>query len=106
MANYNNWSKTTSSTIRLSKQNPSQGQLHAKAEKLSLKYYGIKDLKALQPYQLDKVITWVTGRNPDAGKNQQRKAQKALHKGKWYKNSTAKTQEVLENKNRHLKNST
>jgi|DEB0MinimDraft_6_1074348.scaffolds.fasta_scaffold00234_24 hypothetical protein len=106
MANYNDWSKTISSTIRLSKKNPSQGQLHAKAKRLSLKYYGTEDLKALQPYQLDKVITWVTGRNPDAGKNRQRKAQKALHKGKWYKNSNEKRQAILENKNRHLKNST
>ena len=103
---YNNWTTTIKSTIALSKKNPAQGQLHSKAKSLALKYYGTEDLKALKLYQLDKIITWVTGRNPDEGKNRQRKAQKALYKGKWYKNSNDKRQAVSENKNRHLKNST
>jgi hypothetical protein len=77
-----------------------------RARQLALKYYKTEDLTQLSTYQLDKLTTWVTGHNPDAGKNRQRKAQKALHKGKWYKNSNEKRQAVLENKNRHLKNST
>lgn len=44
------------------------------AKQLAKKYYGTDDLSMLAPYQLDKVITWVTKRNPDAGKNKDRKA--------------------------------
>jgi hypothetical protein len=49
-------------------------KLHNKAKQLALKYYGTADLKALSTYQLDKVISWTTGKNPDAGRNRDRKA--------------------------------
>ena len=32
--------------------------------KLAFKYYG-KSIEQLSPYQLDKVISWVTSTNPD-----------------------------------------
>ena len=87
-----NWSKSMSSHFKQCKQAPlTQSQLHNKAKQLALKYYGTEDLKALQKYQLDKVISWVTGIKPDQGKNTQKKAQhaqaKAQHQRKTrYKN--------------------
>lgn len=66
---------------------------------LAVKYYGTTDLSRLTSYQLDKITTWATW-SPDSGKNQQRKAQNKLRKGKWYKNSNDKTQSILQ-KTRH-----
>ena len=40
-----------------------------KFNKLALKYYGTSNVEELEPYQIDKLITWVTGTNPDQGKN-------------------------------------
>ena len=41
---------------------------------LAVKYYGTTDLRRLTPYQLDKITTWATGRNPDAGRSKGRYA--------------------------------
>jgi hypothetical protein len=76
--NYNNWSKTISSTIQLSKKNPSQGQLHLKAKRLAKKYYGTEDLGTLQSYQLDKIIGWVTDIKPNKGSNKDRRHGRTL----------------------------
>ena len=48
---------------------------------LAFKYYGTKDLSKLEPYQLDKLATWVTW-SQDKGKNQSRRAEMALRKNK------------------------
>ena len=48
---------------------------------LALKYYGTTDLSKLEPYQLDKLATWVTW-SEDKGKNQSRRAEMALRKNK------------------------
>ena len=48
---------------------------------LAKKYYGTEDLSALQPYQLDKITSWVTW-SPDQGKNQSRRAEMALRQNK------------------------
>ena len=50
---------------------------------LAVKYYGTTDLKALTPYQLDKITTWVTW-NPNKGKNRDSKAGRS--KGRYAKN--------------------
>ena len=69
------WSKTTKAVSKASKQAPrTQAQLLKQARKLALKYYRTEDLSMLAPYQLDKVITWVTKMKPDAGKNRDRKS--------------------------------
>lgn len=55
-------------------------------KKLALKYYGTDKLSSLQPYQLDKLVTWNTGRTVDYGKNQSRKAEMALRQNKKFRN--------------------
>lgn len=50
---------------------------------LAVKYYGTTDLSRLTPFQLDKITTWATGRNPDAGRNRDRKAGRT--KGRYIK---------------------
>lgn len=55
-----------------------------KAQYLAKKYYGTQDLKALTPFQLDKVIGWTTNFSPDKGKNKSRKAEQRLRKNKRY----------------------
>jgi len=49
--------------------------------KLAKKYYGTEDLSTLQPYQLDKIVSWITW-DEDKGKNQSRRAEMALRKNK------------------------
>jgi hypothetical protein len=49
----------------------------------AVKYYGTTDLTRLTTYQLDKITTWTTGRNPDAGRNRDRKAGRS--KGRYIK---------------------
>lgn len=94
-----NWSKGLSGVIKASKRaGPTSVALQNKAKKLAQKYYGTTDLKALAPYQLDKVITWVTGMSPEAGKSKSRKYQQALTGGKKYLNSNAKTYRAQKNK--------
>ena len=56
-------------------------KLNKTLHKLAKKYYGTEDLSALQPYQLDKLTTWVTW-SEDRGKNKSRKAEMALRKNK------------------------
>jgi len=56
-------------------------KLNTKIHSLAKKYYGTTDLSALQPYQLDKLTTWVTW-SEDKGKNQSRRAEMALRKNK------------------------
>jgi hypothetical protein len=75
--------------------------INKKLVDLAVKYYGTANLNRLTAYQLDKITTWATSMNPDQGKNQQRKAQNKLRKGKWYKNSNDKTKAILENQHRH-----
>ena len=67
-----------------------------KARQLAQKYYGTEDLSKLKPFQLDKVTTWVTGYNPNKGKNQSRKAEYALRQNRKYrgKGTTPKSQYV------------
>jgi hypothetical protein len=80
-----NWSKGLSGVIKASKRTgPTSVALHNKAKKLAQKYYGTTDLTTLSPYQLDKVVTWVTGMNPNTGKNKDRKAGRTL--GRYGKN--------------------
>ena len=55
-----------------------------RARQLALKYYKTEDLAQLSTYRLDKLTTWVTGYNPDKGKNSSRKAEMALRKNKKY----------------------
>lgn len=79
-----NWRKGLSGVIAASRSAPMTSiALHNKAKKLSQKYYGTADLKALQPYQLDKIITWITGKTPDEGKNRDRRAGRS--KGRYIK---------------------
>lgn len=70
------------------------------AQALAKKYYHTDDLKTLQPYQLDKIITWVTKMNPDSGKSQQRKAETAIHNQRTdsnkYLNKKTKAQAITE----------
>jgi len=80
------WGKQLSGVIKASKRaGPTSVALHSKAKKLAFKYYGTTDLKTLQSYQLDKVITWVTGTTPDEGKSKDRKAGRTY--GRYGKNS-------------------
>ena len=80
------WGKQLSGVIKASKRaGPSSVALHNKAKRLAQKYYGTSDLKALKPYQLDKVISWTTGITPDEGKSKDRKAGRTL--GRYGKNS-------------------
>jgi|SRR5210317_1071202 hypothetical protein len=60
-----------------------QKKMLEKASFLANKYYGTKDLKALTPKQLDKIVGWTTGHSPDRGRNQDRKAGKT--KGRYIK---------------------
>ena len=76
--NYNNWSKTISSTIQLSKKNPSQGHLHQKAKRLAKKYYGTEDISTLKAFQIDKIISWVTDIKPNKGSNKDRRHGRTL----------------------------
>lgn len=59
-------------------------KLLAQAQYLANKYYGTQDLKALTPFQLDKVISWTTNFSPDKGKNKSRKAEMRLRQNKRY----------------------
>ena len=98
---------TSANLHHISKQSLLTGRSHfdKKARQLAQKYYGTTDLSALKPYQLDKVTTWVTGYNPNKGKTQQRKAERALHNkrsgGKRYLNAGDKTKAILDKEQRH-----
>tara|TARA_Y100000114_G_C11673014_1_gene284758 strand:- start:433 stop:624 length:192 start_codon:yes stop_codon:yes gene_type:complete len=48
--------------------------IEANIKKLAKKYYGTDNLSSLSPYQLDKLVTWNTGRTVDYGKNKDRRA--------------------------------
>ena len=61
--------------------------LNTKLEYLAHKYYG-KTLSNLTSFQLDKVVTWATGTNPEKGKNQARKAQNAITQNRKYRGKT------------------
>ena len=83
-----NWSKGTKGYLKQCRQAPkTQQQLFKKAQQLSLKYYKTEDLTQLQPYQLDKVISWTTNHSPDRGKSKSRKAEMKMRQNKKYKNS-------------------
>ena len=59
--------------------------INKKLNELAIKYYGTDNLGSLQPYQLDKLVTWSTKMKPDAGKSSQRKAGNALNHNRKYK---------------------
>lgn len=85
------WSKGLKSVSKQSRNAPkSSVALMKKAKELANKYYGTTDLKALAPYQLDKVITWATNHSPNKGKSQSRKAEMALRQNKKYTKSAHK----------------
>ena len=75
MANYNNWSKTISSTIQSS---PKHYSLRMRMAQLSQKYYGTTNFSKLKPYQLDKIITWTTQINPNKGSSKDRRHGRTL----------------------------
>jgi hypothetical protein len=75
MANYSNWTKTLSSTIRSSRKHYS---LRMRMAELSQKYYGTTDFSKLKPYQLDKIITWTTQINPNKGSSKDRRHGRTL----------------------------
>lgn len=56
-----------------------------KIQLLAQKYYGTNDLSKLLPYQLDKVVGWAIKMDPDQGKNQTRKAERAIRQNKKFK---------------------
>jgi len=58
-----------------------------KIQFLAQKYYGTQDLSKLLPYQLDKVVGWAMKMDPNKGKNQTKKAQQALAKGRKFKSN-------------------
>ena len=106
------WSKSVKGHLKQCRNAPdSASNLHKAAKKLALRYYGTEDISSLQPYQIDKIISWTTGIKPEKGKTAQRKAEKALHKkrtgsGKRYLNQGDKAQIDDIRKHRHKKNST
>tara|TARA_R100000329_G_scaffold78185_1_gene67091 strand:- start:435 stop:668 length:234 start_codon:yes stop_codon:yes gene_type:complete len=61
-------------------------KLNNRLKQLSKKYYGTEDFSRLQPYQLDKLASWVTW-HEDKGKNQSRKAEMALRQNKKFSGS-------------------
>jgi hypothetical protein len=105
MAEKTDWTLSIKGTIEASKKAPKTSvALHKKAKQLALKYYGTEDLKALSPYQLDKVVGWTTGRNIDTKsdsnkkwreKNRKKKAKQANDK---ISQARAKIQALRKNK--------
>lgn len=69
-------------------------KLNKQLNKLALKYYGTTDLSALEPYQLDKLATWVTW-SEDKGKNTSRKAEMALRKNKKFRGKRHKSKSTF-----------
>tara|TARA_R100001480_G_scaffold19792_2_gene29465 strand:+ start:171 stop:395 length:225 start_codon:yes stop_codon:yes gene_type:complete len=69
-------------------------KLNKTLHKLAKKYYGTEDLSALQPYQLDKLTTWVTW-SEDRGKNKSRKAEMALRKNKKFRGKRHKSKSTF-----------
>ena len=51
---------------------------------LAKKYYGTTNLSQLKPYQIDKIITWITGTQPTKGAAADRRAGRT--QGRYAKN--------------------
>jgi hypothetical protein len=68
--------------------------LNKQLQSLALKYYGTKDFSQLQPYQLDKLTSWVTW-SEDKGKNQSRKAEMALRQNKKFRGKRHKSKSTF-----------
>ena len=69
-------------------------KLNNRLKQLAKQYYGTEDLSKLQPYQLDKITTWVMW-SPDKGKNASRKAEMALRQNKKFKSKKHKSKNTF-----------
>ena len=69
-------------------------KLNNRLKYLAKKYYGTEDFSQLQPYQLDKLTTWVMW-SPDKGKNQSRKAEMALRQNKKFRGKRHKSKSTF-----------
>ena len=79
-----NWSKSVKGHLEQCRNAPdTASQLHKAAKKLALRYYGTENIASLQPYQIDKIISWTTGIKPNKGRNKDRRAGRS--KGRYAK---------------------